>query len=323
VYGAGLVPKEIGGVVGPFPVEEVNENVGASIKMAAASFKYAQFLSTHAMSAGIYGREGAQERWTAELEKLIADNTYQDVLHWSSLDTQAKLKNQFVKQAELMEQVEALEQSYQRIQKLLAEGQLLLNQRGQVRARAAQRIQMNRYADLSFRIFRDDALRRYNDAFDLAARYVYLAARAYDYETGLLSTDTTMTPGSEFLEQIVRARLPGRFYVWLGEPETGIDEGEPGLADIMARMKANWDVVKGRFGFNNPETETSRFSLRSECLRIAPSVVGDAAWAMALEGYRIDDLNELPEFVRYCIPFSTSTNIEPALVIPFSTMIEA
>jgi len=323
VFGAGLVPDTLDGIVGPFPVVGVNDKVGNSIKITFATFKYAQYLASHAMKAAQYGREGVQERWTANLDKLITNYTYQDILHWSSLETQAKLKSQFVKQAELMEKVAALEQSYQRITKLLTEGELLLNQRGQVRARASQRIQMNRYSDLAFRIFRDDALRRYNESFDLAARYVYLAAKAYDYETGLLSTDTTMTPGSEFLEQIVRARLPGRFYVWLGEPEVGIDEGEPGLADIMARMKANWDVVEGRFGFNNPETETSRFSLRSECLRILPSVVGNASWAMALENYKIDDLNTLPEFIRHCIPFSTSTNIEPALVIPFSTMIVA
>ena len=36
-------------------------------------------------------------------------------------------------------------------------------------------------------------------------------------------------------------------------------------------MKADWDVVKGRFGFNNRETETSRFSLRTELFRIRSS----------------------------------------------------
>ena len=69
--------------------------------------------------------------------------------------------------------------------------------------------------------------------------------------------------------------MPGRFSSWLGTPLLGdTGTGEPGLADILARMKADWDVVKGRFGFNNPETETSRFSLRTELFRTAPEQSG-------------------------------------------------
>ena len=39
---------------------------------------------------------------------------------------------------------------------------------------------------MAFRIFRNDAIQKYRAQFDLAARYVYLAATAYDYETNLL-----------------------------------------------------------------------------------------------------------------------------------------
>ena len=205
----------------------------------------------------------------------------------------------------------------------MAEGERLIFERGQVRSRAAQRIQMERYADLSFRIFRNDALSRYQTAFDLAARYTYLAAKAYDYETGLLSSDTTQTPGSKFLADVVRARLPGRFYVWLGTPMVGGTSGEPGLADILARMKGDWDVVKGRYGFNNPDTETSRFSLRSELYRISPAASSDTTWAQALENCKVANLHEVPEFIRYCRPFIDTTNVEPALVIPFSTFVVA
>ena len=45
---------------------------------------------------------------------------------------------------------------------------------------------------MAYRLFRNDELRRYSEAFDLAARYVCLAAKAYDYETNLDPTD----PGS-------------------------------------------------------------------------------------------------------------------------------
>jgi hypothetical protein len=312
------------GEVGPFPAVSDTTDIGLTVEFFGFEIALLKGIAVQALKAGVLGREGLQERWEADLELLLAGNEYQDILHWATQETLAKLKAQYVKQAEIFEQVEALVQQVEQVGKLLAEGELMLVQRQQVRARAGQRIQMNRYQDLSFRIFRDDALRRYRETFDLAARYVYLAAKAYDYETGLLGSDTQLTPGSRFLEDIVKARLPGRFYVWLGEPETGIDEGEPGLADVMARMKADWEVVKGRFGFNNPDTETSRFSLRSEHFRISPATGSDGTWATVLENQcKVADLRELPEFVRYCIPFNDSTNAEPALVIPFSTMVVA
>jgi hypothetical protein len=325
VAGSKEAPKPIVGMIDGIQLVELllTDPVGASVDLFAEITKFAGALAGGALEAGAISKEKIQERWNADLEKTLSDNEYQDILHWTTLETQTKLKAQYVKQAELMEQVQNLQQAVQQVLKLQADGQNLLMQRGQVRSRAAQRIQMNRYQDLSFRIFRDDALRRYNDSFDLAARYVYLAAKAYDYETGLLSSDTQLTPGSRFLEEIVRARLPGRFYVWLGEPETGIDEGEPGLADVMARMKADWDVVKGRFGFNNPDTETSRFSLRSERFRVSPLAARDGTWAQVLEDCKVADLRNLPEFKRYCIPFTSSTNAEPALVIPFSTFVVA
>ncbi|MHB1309579.1 MAG: hypothetical protein ACYC23_21105, partial [Limisphaerales bacterium] len=100
-------------------------------------------------------------------------------------------------------------------------------------------------------------------------------------------------------------------------------QGEPGLADILARMKADWDVVKGRFGFNNPDTETSRFSLRTELYRIASPSVSDGTWALALENCKVPNLHALPEFIRYCRPYTDITNVEPALVIPFSTYVVA
>jgi hypothetical protein len=99
--------------------------------------------------------------------------------------------------------------------------------------------------------------------------------------------------------------------------------GEPGLADILARMKADWDVVKSRFGFNNPESETSRFSLRTELFRIAPDASGEEAWMGVLVQSKVDDLNQLTEFRRYCRPFADTTNAEPGLVIPFSTCVIA
>ena len=321
---ANLVPIPGEGIVGPFPSANlIDQNVQTALRLAVRIDYWLKFALVKSFERGIDGAELAQSIKKIQLEEVLKNEEYQDLLQWNTEETLVKLKQQYVKQAGLFAQVEALAQSQGRVKKLLAEGERLIFERGQTRARAAQRIQSQRYADISFRIFRDDALRRYQTAFDLAARYTYLAAKAYDYETGLLNSDTTRTPGSKFLADVVRARLPGRFYVWLGTPMVGGPTGEPGLADILARMKGDWDVVKGRYGFNNPDTETSRFSLRSELYRISPAASSDTTWAQALENCKVANLHEVPEFIRYCRPFIDTTNVEPALVIPFPTFVVA
>lgn len=317
------ITSGITGIAGLGPAEMTVMDFGKIASLASKIASWTKYIGAHALTTAIGGAAIEQAQFDHDWETLLQGNTYKGQLRWPTLDTEVKLQGQEVKQAELLAAVQALEQSQQRITKLVAEGDRLVFERAQVRARAAQRIQSARYGDLAFRIFRDDALRRYQEAFNLAARYTYLAAKAYDYETGLLYSDTDKTPGSKFLEDVVRARAPGRFYVWLGEPMTGGGVGEPGLADVLARMKADWNVAKGRFGFNNPDTETSRFSLRTELYRISPSASGDAAWQQVLENCKVADLHDLPEFVRYCRPYTDATNVEPALVIPFSTFVIA
>jgi len=321
--GAEGMPAIEMGVIAPFPVAETEVATKPAVSVPVEIAYWVARVSAAVLEDAAEATEAAQKVKNVNLETLLKSNEYYDLLRFNTAETMDKLKSQYVKQAELFAQVEALSQSYQRVAKLLAEGQRLLAERGQTRVRAAQRIQSQRYADLSFRIFRDDALRRYQSTFDLAARYTYLAAKAYDYETGLLYSDTAKTAGSRFLEDVVRARLPGRFYVWLGTPMAGGPAGEPGLADILARMKADWDVVKGRFGFNNPDNETSRFSLRSELFRISQSSSSDGTWMLALENCKVADLHQVPEFRRYCRPFTDTTNVEPGLVIEFPTFVIA
>ena len=81
---------------------------------------------------------------------------------------------------------------------------------------------------------------------------------------------------------IIRARSLG--LIQNGLPVTGNGKGDPGLADPLARLYANWDLVlKGQLGFNNPQTETGRFSLRSELFRVQPGAAGQASWREILE----------------------------------------
>src|SRR5439155_12977861 len=97
----------------------------------------------------------------------------------------------------------AIVQAANNYQASLAKGDRLLDDRLRFRKETAAQIQSYRYKDMAFRIFRNDALQRYRAQFDLAARYVFLAAAAYDYETCLLPWDPR-GPGQNFMTDIVK-----------------------------------------------------------------------------------------------------------------------
>ncbi|MBW2010030.1 MAG: hypothetical protein JRJ16_18805, partial [Deltaproteobacteria bacterium] len=206
----------------------------------------------------------------------------------------------------------SIRQAAMRYLAALTRGQRLLEERLRFRKQTAAQIVNYRYKDMTFRIFRNDALQKYMAQFDMAARYVYLAAKAYDYETALLDEDTRA--GEAFLADIVRQRTIGM--IQNGQPLTGT-----GLADPMRRMWQNFQVLKGQMGFNNPQVETNRFSLRRELFRITMDQGSNETWQRALEAHRVDDLWQVPEFRRYCRPFAPEGVPQPGIVIPFSTTV--
>jgi hypothetical protein len=231
------------------------------------------------------------------------------------------------KYLEVQSLIAAVDSARMEYSSVLAEGQRLQVARQTFRRHTAGTLQANRYRNMAFRIFRNDALQRYQAAFDLAARYVYLAAKAYDYETALPIATSATFSGRNLMAQIARARSLGRCSIVnetfdLPEPLAGGPTGDPGLADVLARLQANWGVLKGRYGFNNPDSETGRFSLRAELFRIPPGPEGDADWRATLEGHYVANLLALPEFKRYCLPFEPAGATEPALVIPFRSTVQ-
>lgn len=202
---------------------------------------------------------------------------------------------------------------------VLAEGEQILSKRETLRKQAANRIAAGRYQDMAFRTFRTDALANYGNAFDLAKKYTYLAAKAYDYETALGLTNS-FGPDALFC-QIVGERTLG--FMDEGKAQLGGLHGDGGLADVLARLKANWLVLKGRLGINNPQIEQNWLSLRWEGFRISSSNADD--WKNKLTLCKVDDLLAYPEFQRYCQSFQSSSGLlpqEPGLVIPFSTSID-
>lgn len=251
------------------------------------------------------------ERWT-DLQLAKSDANYE--VSQLVKELQNSMSGLDTKLIELYSLKETLQQTVGSYQAALAEGQRIWDERTEKRKQAAADVQEYRYQDLGFRVFRNDAIQKYRAQFDLAAKYVYLAATAYDYETNLLGSASGA--GRKFLTEIGRQRTLG--VVSSGVPQAGF----PGLADTMARLSQNFSVYKSQLGFNNPQTETTPFSLRTELFRIKGDATSDADWRNVLKDHKVDDLWKIPEFKRYCRPFAPeSAGPQPGIVIKFPTTV--
>lgn len=215
------------------------------------------------------------------------------------------------------QQFRALEDAQRNYRALVAQGDRIQAERETFRQRAAAVIQGYRTRDAAFRIFRNEKLERYKTLFDLAARYSLLAANAYDYETGLLHTDA----GRAFVNRINNSRALG--VVRNGEPQyAGSNTGDPGLSSALAEMKADWEVLRGRLGFNNPDAYGTTVSLRTECLRILPTSDGDANWRDVLHLARMANILDDRDVRRYCMQINNGDGLPvPGIVLTFSTTI--
>ena len=214
--------------------------------------------------------------------------------------------------------VETLRQTADEYLQTVDRGLRLLEEVDWFRAQTAADLIKYRYRDLLFRSYRNDGIQKYRSQFDLAGRYVYLAAKAYDYETSLLPEDSQA--GLKHLADIVRARTLGPI-ASDGRPLPTSVTGDPGLAGALGRMVNDFEIVKGRYGINAPVEETLRFSLRRELFRLGSTV--KEPWQAVLQAHRVANLLDHPVYRRYCTPsHSPSSTSEPALVIPFGTHIE-
>jgi len=250
-------------------------------------------------------KEEAEMRSSIQIEVL----SQQFEVLQRTLEIEGLLREEPLLRLELYRQLEIVKQSYGRYNQIVARAFRLLDDYIVFRKRAMVDTQEYRYRDMTFRTLRNDALQKYRAQFDLAARYTYLAAEAYDYETNLLGTENGA--GLHFLTTIVKKRCPG--LIVDGVPMAG----SHGLADSLASMKLNFDVLKGQLGFNNPQTETNRFSLRQEFVRVFEK---DRRWRRVLQRAYVPDLWAIPEFRRYCRPFAPEyEGAQPGLVFEFST----
>jgi len=282
-------------------------------------------LDVASASAGIAGAsmQIAAQVLENQAQTEIAANTLGYQMQAQVTALQNQVSQEPALRLECYNQNETVIQDLGNYQAALSEGEQVLQQRCTFAAQTAAQTSAYRYQDMTFRIFQNDAIQKYEAQFALAKRYVYMAAIAYDFETDLLGGATGS--GQQFLTSIISQQS-------LGEMDgTNPVVGVTGLADSLAQMGQDFAVLKGQLGFNNPQTETGKFSLRYSLFRQQQPGVTNAIpingtftndWQTELKQHIVPDLWQIPEFVRYCRPFAPqSAGPQPGLVISFGTTI--
>lgn len=306
------LPKVIATITGGV---ETDAAKGAAIIVTSVAWsvlKTAGFIFEYAGDAD----KAVKENDIIDLETEVASQTALGGLQKEAITLLGDMADQFPLLRELQARLTAMDAAMERVAALEAEGERVMEDRAMARNRIAQRLEGARYADMLYRTFRNEALAKYSGMQERAARAAWRAAMAYDYETGLLDPGTGGTAAARFLEKIVRSRTLGLLSG--GVPQAAGAEGDGGLADALARLKADWDAVKPRYGINNPDSATTRFSLRRELFRISSATTSDEAWRDALAECRVEDLGTVDAYTRFCVPYGAGTNAGPGLVIPFS-----
>lgn len=288
--------------------------IQAAGKITGASFNALDFAAYTA----IRGLQVASQLTTSIDTLRIADMNW-DLQLQQSVNT---LGNQLISVQGKLNTINAdifnLSQAKMKYDQLVAQGEAIQEQRQVFRQKAAATIQGYRIQDAAFRLFQNEDLQRYQTLFNVAAQYAFMAAQAYDYETGLLDTDA----GKAFVSQIVSAQALGVISSGLPlytDPSSG---GDPGLASALAGMNADWSVLKGRLGFNNPDGYGTIVSLRSENFRILPGSAGNTAWQDVLQQARVPDLLADSDVRRYCMQIDDGSGLPvPGIILSFSTVI--
>jgi hypothetical protein len=310
---------------GTFVATEVG--VTAGINASTAGFKIASLIAEGALAI-------------AENELQLFQQKEEDVLAVKEMlkGLENLVGDEPIKRIAIFKEIQTLRELSDQYRQMLDEGTRLIDERAAFNKRVAAQTQRGRYQDMTFRVSRNHALQNYRQAFDLAARYAYLTARAYDYETNFDPSDPRSP--RDIYDEIMRARTIGHF-----EDEPRIGAG--GLSEALGKLKLNYEVLKGQLGINNPEIEIGKMSLRTELFRIMPRSEEDTnevvqpeqlpnpganseeLWRATLSTARVPDLWQVPEFRYYCRPFAAESDsagnhvAEPGIVIRFGSEVTA
>jgi hypothetical protein len=247
------------------------------------------------------------ERTRVQCWKEIKLQGLEDVLNVDA--EQRQLESLLRRSPQLLVDVAVAEelaaQALGRLQQSIVRGQSLLREKRRLETRTSGDLLEERWKDMSFRIFRNAALKNYRAFFDIAARYVVLAARAYAYEFDARSD------GDDALAGIYRQRRPG-----------GAGGLGGGLQGVLTRLDGAVTVNN----FNKPlESLGERsFSLRRNLLGIGVEDFpnDDRRFRAFLESNVVDRLQDLAE-IRDLAQVSANRDFGPALVLSFATEIDS
>ncbi|MGE3309431.1 MAG: hypothetical protein AB7O66_05620 [Limisphaerales bacterium] len=287
------------------------ESAGLTLKAGFETAAFIRFTVVKALELGVNTTKRQEDFWGIDILEREKE------LRGQVQDLGNKLGDIQERMWTVNERLREYDNAQRQVRTLLATGDTIQAEREIHRQRTSAVIQGYRTRDAAFRIFRNEKLERYKNLFDLSARYSLLAANAYDYETGLLNTSA----GRDFVRRIINSRALG--VVRQGEPQfAGSNTGDPGLSSALAEMKADWGVLRGRLGFNNPDAYGTTVSLRTEKLRILPGTEGDTAWKDILHRARTDNILEDADVRRYCMQVDPGAGLPvPGIILTFGTTI--
>jgi hypothetical protein len=300
------------------PMKAMAINIGAGLSFSSKLIAGSMRASARTQQTNMLDKEQQLEKILRNLDSGL--EVVQLGYEYDNLYREAT-----VNMTSLMQLAINHQRALQQVSNVIAKGNRVLAEREIFRKRAAAVIQGYRTKDLTFRVFRNEALEQYRSLFDLASRYTYLAAKAYDYETGLLGT----TQGQRVFDRVVASRSLGDLTG--GVPQSTVSTlGDAGLAGTMAQLNADFSVAEGRLGINNPDYNGTVFSLRRELFRLlyddssgSESTDGDEAWQQTLEQHMVSDLLSDADVAIHCrnIKKPDGTAV-PGIIIPFSSTVQ-
>ena len=147
----------------------------SSVGRAAAYV--AQKVAAKLLNEQIKEQEEVVEAVKTETEKMQARLAEEYKNYMGSEERQKAI-------AELESALNVANEQRMQYAKLLEEGRQFQAERMRLRVPWASDLSTRRYRNMFYQILRNDELQRYNEAFESAAKYCYLAAKAYDYEAG-------------------------------------------------------------------------------------------------------------------------------------------
>ncbi len=309
----------------PPKVVGVANDVFSSVRVAISSAASAMggALKTAALNASKLN-DGLDKRKEKEDFLLMRDLKVLDYIpeeQQAAYEVEVEFLRMDDRAVEVSQLLLKLQQATETVRTLMAQGDRIQLEREIFRKRAATQVQGYRTNDLTFRTFRNESLEQYRTLFDLASRYTYLAAKSYDYETGLLGS----TQGQAVISKIVSSRALGDLAG--GTPQATVSTlGDAGLAGTMAQLNADFSVAKGRLGINNPDANGTLISLRQELFRILdnPAITSDdTAWQQTLEQHMVSNLMSDPDVAAQCRNLRKADgSAVPGIMIPFSSTIQ-